>query len=38
MNRTESTAVVHVTTCEELRAALMAYLFDAETYTDGGDQ
>jgi hypothetical protein len=34
MNCTEPTAVVHVTTCDELRAILMAYLFDSETYTE----
>ena len=35
MNRIEYTAVVHVTTCDELRAVLMAYLFDSETYSNG---
>ena len=38
MNRIESTAVVHVTTCDELRALLMAYLFDSETYTEAEDR
>ncbi len=38
MSLTESTTVVHVTTCDELRALLMAYLFDSETYTDAEDQ
>jgi len=30
--------MIHVMTLEELRAALMAYLFISETYDDGGDQ
>jgi hypothetical protein len=30
--------MIHVITYDELRAALMAYLFDSETYDNGGDQ
>jgi hypothetical protein len=30
--------MIHVMTLEELRAALMAYLFISETYCDGRDQ
>ena len=30
--------MIHDITYDELRAALMAYLFDSETYDDGGDQ
>jgi hypothetical protein len=30
--------MIHVITYDELRAVLMAYLFDSETYDDGGDQ
>jgi hypothetical protein len=30
--------MIHVITYDELRAALMAYLFDSETYDDGGNQ
>jgi len=30
--------MIHVMTLEELRAALMAYLFISETYDDGRDQ
>jgi hypothetical protein len=29
--------MIHVMTYDELRAALMAYLFISETYTDGRD-
>jgi hypothetical protein len=30
--------MIHVMTYDELRAALMAYLFISETYDDGSDQ
>jgi hypothetical protein len=30
--------MIHVMTYDELRAALMAYLFISETYTDGEDE
>ena len=30
--------MTHVLTYDELRAVLMAFLFDRETYSDGGDQ
>jgi len=30
--------MIHVMTYDELRAALMAYLFISETYDDGRDQ
>jgi hypothetical protein len=30
--------MIHVMTYDELRAALMAYLFISETYDHGGDQ
>jgi hypothetical protein len=29
--------MIHVMTCEELRAALMAYLFDRETYCEDAE-
>jgi hypothetical protein len=38
MNCSGCSAMVHVTTCDELRALLMAHLFNGETYIDGEDQ